>query len=79
MKAPVRSAPRRAKTLLEEKEQMFRDISKDIDDRHQFLHEMRVLGQAATYESQIMGEISQRVKQLKGIDRDIVRICDEGE
>eukprot|EP00462_Mataza_sp_D1_P020791 CAMPEP_0175142058 /NCGR_PEP_ID=MMETSP0087-20121206/12533_1 /TAXON_ID=136419 /ORGANISM="Unknown Unknown, Strain D1" /LENGTH=243 /DNA_ID=CAMNT_0016425709 /DNA_START=29 /DNA_END=760 /DNA_ORIENTATION=+ len=60
------SIPSREVDPLEEE---FVQVKEEIDERKQFLEEMRTLGQAGAYEKVIDGEIQQRVSRLRQLDQ----------
>lgn len=47
---------------------MFSAIVGEIEEREEFLAEMRELGRADRYEREIAAEVAERVNQLKGLD-----------
>ena len=49
-------------------EEMFSAIVGEIEEREEFLAEMRELGRAERYEREIAAEVAARVNQLKGLD-----------
>ena len=60
--------PPRRKTRVQEMEEMFSAIVGEIEEREEFLAEMRELGRAERYEREIAAEVAERVNQLKGLD-----------
>mmetsp|Transcript_37132 Transcript_37132/g.93839 ORF Transcript_37132/g.93839 Transcript_37132/m.93839 type:complete len:257 (+) Transcript_37132:245-1015(+) len=62
-----------ARTRAQELEELFEQTLKEIDDRRQFLQDMRSQGKAAEYEAQIQTEIQQRIADLKQLDDMIER------
>ena len=60
--------PPRRKTRVQEMEEMFSAIVGEIEEREEFLAEMRELGRAERYEREIAAEVAARVNQLKGLD-----------
>ena len=66
-RAPSPPPPRR-KTRVQEMEEMFSAIVGEIEEREEFLAEMRELGRAERYEREIAAEVAERVNQLKGLD-----------
>ncbi len=44
-------------------------VATEIDERHQFLEDMRALGAGSQYEAQINAEIHARVQELHMIDQ----------
>lgn len=60
--------PPRRKTRVQEMEEMFSAIVGEIEEREEFLAEMRELGRADRYEREIAAEVAERVNQLKGLD-----------
>mmetsp|Transcript_25633 Transcript_25633/g.35422 ORF Transcript_25633/g.35422 Transcript_25633/m.35422 type:complete len:241 (+) Transcript_25633:265-987(+) len=59
-------------TKLEELEKLFEDVTKEIEERNQFLADMEALGQRGKYEAKITSEIATRLHQLKVLDEKIV-------
>ena len=60
--------PPMRKTRVQEMEEMFSAIVGEIEEREEFLAEMRELGRAERYEREIAAEVAERVNQLKGLD-----------
>lgn len=69
LEAQVRQSRQGAKQSFLPEQDRFDTLMKEIEDRHGFLAEMHALGQAKHYEVAIKAEISERVAQLKEIDR----------
>ena len=44
-------------------------VTKEIEERRNFLEEMENLGQGKEYRSRILAEISQRVRELEVLDK----------
>jgi len=52
-----------------EAQRLFDDTQAEIDERHSFLAEMREIGKGKEYEAIITGEIAERVRDLKKLDK----------
>ncbi|XP_024527856.1 uncharacterized protein LOC112345397 [Selaginella moellendorffii] len=65
----ITPVPRIRKGSREEKEQLLDLISKEIEEREEFLRDMQKYGKDEEYRSQIQMEIHDRVKQMKQLDK----------
>ncbi|XP_065898590.1 UPF0193 protein EVG1 homolog [Dysidea avara] len=68
MVAPTRPTPLVAED--EENVDRFEEVLKEIDERREFLSEMEAIGKGKEYRSKIQTEISQKIKELKDIDKE---------
>lgn len=54
---------------------LFEQTTREIEERRQFLDQMRELGQEKQYEANILREIKEKIKVLKQIDQ--ARVVDD--
>jgi len=47
---------------------LYREVTKEIDERWEFLEQMRAVGKGETHRVRVEGEIGERVRQLKRLD-----------
>eukprot|EP00756_Hemistasia_phaeocysticola_P003692 Hpha_TRINITY_DN12390_c0_g2::TRINITY_DN12390_c0_g2_i1::g.155830::m.155830 len=66
--APKPRTPPRPKTELENLRELFAEISQEVDERKEFMDQMRELGKSKQYEKQIKLEVGERVQQLRRLD-----------
>ena len=59
----------KAKSAADVIEDEFNQVMAEIEERHDFLAQMKALGKAENYDKQIKQEISERVAKMKVIDR----------
>eukprot|EP01065_Artemidia_motanka_P016014 TRINITY_DN19735_c0_g2_i1.p1 TRINITY_DN19735_c0_g2~~TRINITY_DN19735_c0_g2_i1.p1 ORF type:complete len:243 (+),score=82.26 TRINITY_DN19735_c0_g2_i1:44-730(+) len=60
--------PSPPKSDLQSLKELFDEVQREIEDRKEFLSEMRSLGKAKPHEAQIKSEMAERVRQLRRID-----------
>eukprot|EP01062_Namystynia_karyoxenos_P075152 TRINITY_DN7234_c0_g1_i1.p1 TRINITY_DN7234_c0_g1~~TRINITY_DN7234_c0_g1_i1.p1 ORF type:complete len:262 (+),score=101.88 TRINITY_DN7234_c0_g1_i1:95-787(+) len=66
---PVKPKPRQPPTELESLRELFAEVEQEVQERREFLADMRRAGQGKKYEAQIKAEVAERVQQLRSIDR----------